>query len=146
MNDHVHPTMKAALDSGMALARAGDAGLGMVAKALTDAADQLAKDNAEAAKKAEDRFDAALRHYVENPRLYTFGGFCNLVGCLVTLCGRMTDTTPEGSEAEADWLFAEQVMDAALSAVDLCYGEESRQSKREKALAAFRELVAELKA
>lgn len=115
-------------------------------EALRGASTILQDHEAKARKVAEERFDAALRHYIEHPKLYAFGGFCNLVGCLATLCGRMTDTTPEDSEAEADWLFAEQVMDAALNAVDLNYGERSNKKAREKALAAFKELVEGIKA
>ena len=120
--------------------------LAAAAKSLNAAADTLAADNLKARKVAEERFDAALRHYVEHSEMYTGGGMCNLIGSIATLCGRMTDTTPEDSQAESDWQFAEQVMDACLMAVDLNYGERSSKKTREKALAAFRELVAELKA
>jgi len=120
--------------------------LAAAAKHLNACSDQLAADNLKARKVAEERFDAALRHYVEHSEMYTGGGMCNLVGSIATLAGRMTDTTPEYSEAEADWQFAEQVMDACLMAVDLNYGDRSSKKTREKALATFRELVAELKA
>lgn len=119
--------------------------LSAAAAHLNVAADQLAKDNAAAARRAENGLEAALKHYVQHPICYVHGGFCNLVGSISTLAEKLADEQPEDSQAERDYLFAAEVMDAALAAVDLNYGERSSKRGREEALAKLRELVAEIK-
>jgi len=73
------------------------------------------------------------------------GGFCNLVGWVATVGEKMAGDESEGSEVEADYLFSVEVLDAALAAVDLPYGEPSCKQKRVEALAKLNELVKEIR-
>lgn len=61
--------------------------LAKAAEAIDAATDALAKSNRDAKMVAEKRFEYALRSYIDNEgRRYAFGGLCNLLTTLATIC------------------------------------------------------------
>ena len=115
---------------------ANDSGfLATAGAALNIAADTLAANNVAAKRRAEKDFDAALRHYVEHSNLYLFGGLCNAVSSLKALAENLADEQEEFSEADADYRFAAQVLEAASAACDLHYGDRSSKKRREERMA-----------
>lgn len=114
-------------------------------EALNGAASILQDHEQEARKRAEARFDAALRSYVTESRLYQFGGLSNAISSIATLCEKLSEEQPEYSEADADYQFAAKVLEAASNAVDLNYGDRSTERRRKEALAQLVAAVAEIK-
>lgn len=113
--------------------------------ALRGASSVLQDHELAAKKRSEDRFDAALRSYVTESRLYQFGGLSNAVSCLATLCEKLGEEQPEDSREEDDYKFAVKVLEAASAAVDLNYGSRSTEGRRREALTQFVAAVAEIK-
>lgn len=121
----------------------------MTGAALVRAADQLAADNRDAQKLEEKRFDVYLTAYVTDSdrgiRRFQHGGMVGVVSTLATVAENLQCETTEGSEAEADYIFVADILDAVLHGVDLPYGERSGQSRRKTALAEMKKLIEEIK-
>lgn len=114
--------------------------LGIAADAIFKAADALARDNAEARKTEEKRFDAMLTAYAKDSerytRRFTFGGRANLVSCVAHTFTKLAEECEEGSEAERDHQFVTEILEAMEPLFNLPFGERSSQKSRKEAMGA----------
>ena len=113
--------------------------------ALNGAADLLRADEQAARRREQNRFEAAMRHYVEFPRHYVYGGFCNLVAACAVVAERLAADAEDDGAVE-DYVFASEVLEAVQSALDLNYGSRSSKAGRKEALAKLMELIGEIRA
>ena len=62
-------------------------GLAKIAELLNESHDILAKSNRDAQLEAEQRFENALKDYIDNHgRRYAYGGIVNLVASIARIC------------------------------------------------------------
>ena len=91
-------------------------GLAKIAELLNESHDILAKSNRDAQLEAEQRFENALKDYIDNHgRRYAFGGLTNLIASIARICEERSRI--EGDDYET----AAIALDECAERVDLKY-------------------------
>lgn len=108
---------------------------------LTDAAaviqqtrEELARDNAKAEQERDKRDWATLRQLIERH------GVCNVVGVMADLVTDMSDYDHD------DYELASEVLAAAALGCDMPYGAVPQVSRRQRAIADFKDAAARVRA